>query len=111
MVMSMTRPRRSFGLPCKLVDRDAYDWLTDDYMAKVRGSGDDRERMSCTHHWRGTWPICDRARPEAPIPVYSSSFVNLVSAPVDLAWGKLDISSPNKVKEGSQEARPAHQIQ
>lgn len=37
VVMSMTRPRRSFGLPCKLVDRDAYDWLTDDYMAKVRG--------------------------------------------------------------------------
>lgn len=36
VVMSMTRPRRSFGLPCKLVDRDAYDWLTDDYMAKVR---------------------------------------------------------------------------
>lgn len=35
VVMSMTRPRRSFGLPCKLVDRDAYDWLTDDYMAKV----------------------------------------------------------------------------
>ena len=36
VVMSMTRPRRSFGLPCKLVDRDAYDWLTDDYMAKVK---------------------------------------------------------------------------
>ncbi|CAB1102561.1 unnamed protein product [Ectocarpus sp. CCAP 1310/34] len=35
VVMSMTRPRRSFGLPCKLVDRDAYDWLTDDYMAKM----------------------------------------------------------------------------
>lgn len=37
--MSMTRPRRSFGLPCKLVDRDAYDWLTDDYMAKVKTAG------------------------------------------------------------------------
>lgn len=35
VVMAMTRPRRSFGLPCKLVDRDAFDWLTDDYMAKV----------------------------------------------------------------------------
>lgn len=39
VVMSMTRPRRSFGLPCKLVDRDAYDWLTDDYMAKVKTTG------------------------------------------------------------------------
>lgn len=39
VVMSMTRPRRSFGLPCKLVDRDAYDWLTDDYMAKVKTAG------------------------------------------------------------------------
>lgn len=39
VVMSMTRPRRSFGLPCKLVDRDAYDWLTDDYMAKVKTEG------------------------------------------------------------------------
>lgn len=36
VVMAMTRPRRTFGLPCKLVDRDAFDWLTDDYMAKVR---------------------------------------------------------------------------
>lgn len=35
VVMTMTRPRRSFGVPCNLADRDAYDWLTDDYMAKV----------------------------------------------------------------------------
>ncbi|CAM9322283.1 unnamed protein product, partial [Laminaria digitata] len=35
VVMSMTRPRRSFGCPPKLVDRDASEWLTDDYMAKV----------------------------------------------------------------------------
>lgn len=37
--MSMTRPRRSFGCPPKLVDRDASEWLTDDYMAKVIVSG------------------------------------------------------------------------
>ena len=37
VVMSMTRPRRSFGCPAKLVDRDASEWLTDDYMAKVGG--------------------------------------------------------------------------
>lgn len=36
--MSMTRPRRSFGCPPKLVDRDASEWLTDDYMAKVDDS-------------------------------------------------------------------------
>lgn len=38
VVMSMTRPRRSFGCPAKLVDRDASEWLTDDYMAKVTKS-------------------------------------------------------------------------
>ena len=38
VVMSMTRPRRSFGCPPNLVDRDASEWLTDDYMAKVDDS-------------------------------------------------------------------------
>lgn len=68
VVMSMTRPRRSFGLPCKLVDRDAYDWLTDDYMAKVRegrAKGNVRccplsyiARGECHWHGRGggIWP-------------------------------------------------------
>lgn len=67
MVMSMTRPRRSFGLPCKLVDRDAYDWLTDDYMAKVREAGNKRKKiLSFTYQRRGGGPIDGRARPKAP---------------------------------------------
>lgn len=58
MVMSMTRPRRSFGLPCKLVDRDAYDWLTDDYMAKVRGEARDGGPMwVCTTIQDGAYGV------------------------------------------------------
>lgn len=72
VVMSMTRPRRSFGLPCKLVDRDAYDWLTDDYMAKVMagrggvsstvtGRDDDSLARVRTEH---PWPCVEK--PPAP---------------------------------------------
>lgn len=35
LVDTVARPRRTFGLPCKLSDRDACDWISDDYMAKV----------------------------------------------------------------------------
>lgn len=54
VVMTVTRPRRSFGLPCNFIDRDAFDWLTDDYMAKVRGRGE-----NLNYHEAKAWPRGD----------------------------------------------------
>lgn len=65
VVMTVTRPRRSFGLPCNFMDRDAFDWLTDDYMARVRDQGDN------THYPQGkAWPRGDE---EYTVDVYSKT--------------------------------------